>query len=191
MEGRGKKTKVFASTEKLFEVFLYAALDDSYEYSMSRHYDEAIGKEVKILSRSSRGRDKFLITCLIVLPFDKHPKQNFNFATSYYWMANTRGKIWSKTKANKKWEKQERGEKPILLFSLAYLSVFLVPQPKTKFEIHPASRFTFSLVAQNLGYKKKRSGKRDSPSFLSFFPPLLSALPVPNGVVVVVFVGGG
>lgn len=28
---------------------LYAKKDDSYEYSMSTHYDEAISKEVKII----------------------------------------------------------------------------------------------------------------------------------------------
>jgi hypothetical protein len=64
--------------------FLYAELDDSYEYSMSRHYDEATGKEVKIcaafsLSLTEReGERTILITCNIVLPFDKTEKKGKN-----------------------------------------------------------------------------------------------------------------
>jgi len=53
---------------------------------MSKHYDEAIGKEIKIsaflyfllfsfLKREKKKEETFLRTCNIMLPFDKNQKK--------------------------------------------------------------------------------------------------------------------
>jgi len=48
MVGIGVIVNDFALTKKILWSFCHAELDDSYEYSMSRHYDEANGKELRI-----------------------------------------------------------------------------------------------------------------------------------------------